>query len=149
MKSKGVAIRDVKVYIHLMGETDFRECSGCLCFAARRAARAITQLYDRHLRPSGLRSTQFTLLAYLLSHGPTPLLESAEFLGVERTTLTRNLRPLHASKLLAIDTGKDRRIKMISITAEGRRAAMSALPLWRMAQTEARQRSGDFSAISN
>jgi DNA-binding MarR family transcriptional regulator len=117
-----------------MNTSEFRDCDDCLCFAARRAARTITQFYDAQLRGSGLRTTQFTLLAYLLNAGRTPLNHAADYLGLERTTLTRNLQPLLAEGYIGIDSGEDRRVKMIGITAKGRAAAEAALPLWRRAQ---------------
>ena len=125
-----------------MKAADFRECNDCHCFAARMQARAITQRYDLHLRPSGLRTTQFTLLAFLIASGSASHHEAADYLGMERTTLTRNLQPLLRSGFIAIEGGKDRRVKLITATAEGRRAAAKALPLWRRAQEEAGQKTG-------
>lgn len=113
---------------------EFLECDDCLCFAARRAARAITQFYDRQLRESGLRSTQFTLLAFLLNAGTSSVNQAAEYLGMERTTLSRNLEPLLSAGYVRVDSGEDRRVKMIAITTKGRAAARAALPLWRQAQ---------------
>lgn len=117
-----------------MNQTEFLECDDCLCFAARRAARAITQFYDRQLRESGLRSTQFTLLAFLLNAGTSSVNQAAEYLGMERTTLSRNLEPLLSAGYVRVDSGEDRRVKMIAITTKGRAAARAALPLWRQAQ---------------
>src|ERR1700739_568003 len=84
-----------KVYIHLM-DSKFGECNDCLCFAARRAARGISQFYDAQLRSSGLRNTQFTLLSYLINAGRGPLTRAADYMGLERTSLSRNLQPLLA-----------------------------------------------------
>jgi DNA-binding MarR family transcriptional regulator len=114
--------------------SDLRECASCTCFAVRRAARTITQHYDRHLRPSGLRATQFTLLAVLSLEGPLPLSRAADRLGLERTTLTRNLRPLKARGLVDEEASGDRRVRMIAITRRGLAAARAALPRWRAAQ---------------
>ena len=115
-------------------ETEFRECALCTCFAARRAARAITQHYDRHLRPTGLRTTQFTLLTVLALGGPLPLTRAADRLGMERTTLTRNLRPLLARGLVTEEASGDRRVRTLAITRPGIAAARAALPRWREAQ---------------
>jgi DNA-binding MarR family transcriptional regulator len=114
--------------------TDLRECLSCSCFAVRRAARAITQHYDRHLRPSGLRATQFTLLVVLALEGRKPLGQIADFLGTERTTLTRNLRPLVARGLVVVGSHRDRRIQLLEASPRGVAAARKALPLWREAQ---------------
>ncbi len=121
-----------------METNPFRACQDCLCFAARRAARAITQAYDHQLRPSGLRATQFALLAFLITSGPAPVQQTADFLGMDRTTLTRNLKPLTQKGLVHLQSGKDRRVKIVAITADGRRKAEQALPLWRIAQKHAR-----------
>lgn len=110
------------------------ECVDCACFAIRRAARVVTQHYDRALRPSGLRVTQFTMLTMLALSGPTPLKQVADRLAMERTTLTRNLRPLMANGLVTVEPGDDRRVRRIAVTAKGQRAAAAALPLWRSAQ---------------
>lgn len=110
------------------------DCAGCLCFAVRRAARAITQHYDRALRPTGLRATQFTLLTVLALAGPLPVSRAAGRLGMERTTLTRNLRPLVRQGLVTLGDGDDRRIRTLTLTAKGRRAVVAALPHWRQAQ---------------
>ena len=110
------------------------DCTGCVCFAVRRAARAITQHYDRALRPSGLRATQFTLLTVLALAGPLPVSRAAGRLGMERTTLTRNLRPLVRQGLVTFGDGDDRRVRTLTLTAKGRRAAVAALPHWRQAQ---------------
>ncbi|HXH83164.1 MAG TPA: MarR family transcriptional regulator, partial [Candidatus Tectomicrobia bacterium] len=61
---------------------DFQECDACACFAVRRAARAITQHYDRRLRPTGLRATQFTLLVVLARADGMPLHRLADRLGL-------------------------------------------------------------------
>jgi DNA-binding MarR family transcriptional regulator len=113
---------------------DLRECLSCSCFAVRRAARLITQHYDRHLRPAGLRATQFSLLTVLSLVGPLPLSRLADRLGTERTTLTRNLRPLIARGFVTEERADDRRVKRYAITPNGVTAARAALPGWRQAQ---------------
>jgi DNA-binding MarR family transcriptional regulator len=120
-----------------MAKPDFSACAGCLCFAVRRAARAVTQRYDAHLRSSGLRATQFTLLVVLKNAGPQPQSRLAEILGMERTTLTRNLRPLLARGYVTYEVGEeDRRVRQIAITAAGIQVTARALPHWRKAQRE-------------
>jgi DNA-binding MarR family transcriptional regulator len=127
------------------------ECTACACFAVRRAARAITQHYERALRPSGLRASQFTLLTMLSVGGPLPLSRVADRLGMERTTLTRNLKPLIDAGLVGIGHGPDRRVRTIFITAKGHRAAVGALPASRRAQRDvARQLpTGVFDSLAN
>ena len=120
-----------------MTDAEFRECHDCLCFALRRAARAVTQHYDRLLRPSGLRTTQFSLLALLAQAGPMPMTRLATRLGLERTTLTRNLGPLAAKGWVAVEEDEDRRVRNVRITPPGKAKAKAALPLWRKAQAGA------------
>ena len=115
-------------------DPDFRECLTCSCFAAQRAARALTQHYERHLKPSGLSVNQFTLLTMLTLGGPQPLSRLADQMAVERTTLTRNLRAMLARGLVSESTTGDRRVRLLAITKRGSAAAIAALPLWREAQ---------------
>lgn len=129
------ALTDTCIYT-FVDQVDLSECGACACFALRRAARAITRLYDRQLRPTGLRATQFTLLAVLKNAGPQPLQVLADRLGVERTTLTRNLQPLLARHLVSEDAGADRRVRRLSVTPAGVQKAAAALPHWRKAQRQ-------------
>jgi DNA-binding MarR family transcriptional regulator len=122
----------------------FRECRNCLCFAARRAARAVTQHYDRQLRPTGLRVTQFSMLALLAAAGPMPINRLAREMGLERTTLSRNLQPLVAKRWITITEEDDRRVHSVEITGKGRAIVREALPLWRKAQASAKKRLGDL-----
>jgi DNA-binding MarR family transcriptional regulator len=121
---------------------DTSECQACLCFAVRRAARLVTQRYDAHLRPAGLRGTQFTLLVVLKNAGPQPLHRLARFLGMERTTLTRNLTSLLGRGYVSDQPGSDRRVRTISLTPAGADAVARALPHWRKAQREFAARLG-------
>ena len=113
---------------------DFSECLTCSCFAARRTARSITRHYERHLKPSGLRVTEFTLLSVLSIAGPQALSRVADLMAVERTTLTRNLRSLLSRGLVSESTTGDRRVRLLAITKRGTAAAAAALPHWRAAQ---------------
>lgn len=106
----------------------------CACFNLRRAARAITQLYDHTLAPSGLRATQLTLLVGLAKAGPVPFTRLAAALGMDRTTLTRNLAPLERDGLVTQKPGADRRVKLVEITDTGLTTLARAIPLWREAQ---------------
>jgi DNA-binding MarR family transcriptional regulator len=107
---------------------------GCACQAARRAARELTRAYDESLRPSGLRTTQFSILvAVALMRAPT-MSRLAEAVGLERTTLTRDLRPLSERGLVAVGPGADRRSRVVELTDAGRAAVAAAMPHWRRAQ---------------
>ncbi len=107
----------------------------CLCFNLRKAARAVTQLYDAALEPAGLRATQFSLLAVLDRRDAVTITDLARAMVMDRTTLTRNLRPLEKQGLVAIAPGDDRRTREVSLTRHGRQALKHATPRWRHAQT--------------
>lgn len=113
----------------------FLDCRGCVCAALRRASRAVTQHYERAFRGSGMRATQFTLLAVLTQTGPLPLSALANQAGMERTTLTRNLRLLQAKGFVRVQSsGADQRVRRVELTGAGRAAAARGLPAWRKAQ---------------
>lgn len=104
--------------------------AGCVCFHLRRSARTITQFYDRMLGPSGLRATQFSLMTVVRRTGGLPFSRLADVLGMDRTTLTRNLRPLERDSLVKIETASDRRVKLVRLTRVGERKQAEAEPLW-------------------
>jgi DNA-binding MarR family transcriptional regulator len=92
----------------------------CNCLAVRQAARYVTQLYDRHLAQSGLRTSQYGILAKLKRRGPMTINELAAELVIDRTTLGRNIRPLERDGLITITPGRtDRRIKELRLTTIG------------------------------
>lgn len=113
---------------------DLSGIRACHCLAARRAARAITRVYEQRLRSHGLRATQFSVLAALAIKGPTPMRELAEILGLERTTLTRVATPLERNGWIATDSSDDARVRMLRLTTAGRRKLEQAYPAWREAQ---------------
>ncbi len=115
---------------------DVETPANCTCFNLRKAARAVTRAYDEALKPSGLRATQFSLLGVVANRGPAGMTELARALVMERTTLTRNLKPLMDQGFLEAMDGADRRRRPIAITPRGRKALERALPAWRRAQAE-------------
>ena len=108
----------------------------CMCNSVRRASRALTNLYDAILAPSGLRVMQFSLLAHLASVDEATLMRLAEMRAIDRTTLTRNLMPLERDGLVTIVAGTDRRMRVVRITDAGRAAMQRAYPYWQMAQQQ-------------
>jgi DNA-binding MarR family transcriptional regulator len=109
--------------------------SFCACANLRKASRAVTQLYDESLQPTGLRATQYTLLVALTLGGSISISDLAQQLVMDRTTLTRNLSLLERQGLAAIAKGDDQRTRMVTLTNQGREALTKALPLWEQAQT--------------
>ena len=114
----------------------------CACFNIRKAARAISQLYDDVLRPSGLRVTQFSILAVTRRLGPVTVTRLAEVTVTDRTTLTRNLKLLAQQKLIRITLGKDRREREVTLTDRGHLALAQAFPLWKDVQKQVAQKLG-------
>ena len=118
-------------------EPDYMAAAGCFCLASRQAARKLTRLYDSHMQESGIRATQFTILSQLMLRGEMPVGRLAGFLGMERTTLTRNLALLETKKWISTKPGEDPRARMIAITAQGRGVVRRGFPYWAKAQAEA------------
>jgi DNA-binding MarR family transcriptional regulator len=134
--------KNVYTHIAVDDDLDLSDCNRCLCLASRRAARTITRAFDRHLRPHGLRVTQFTILVLLLRRRPSTIGDIADFLGLERTTLSRNLALIEAQGWVAIAPGEDARARIVSVTRKGRAAVAAALPSWRAAQDAATEAIG-------
>ena len=116
--------------------TDYMACAGCFCLASRQAARRITRLYDGHMQKSGIRATQFTILTQLMLRGDMPIGRLAGLLGMERTTLTRNLALPEQRKWISIVPGDDPRSRLVGITARGRAMVRRGFPFWSKAQAE-------------
>jgi DNA-binding MarR family transcriptional regulator len=108
----------------------------CNCLAVRQAARHITQFYERHMAPEGLRSTQYSIIARLARSGPLTIKELASLILLDRTAMGRALRPLERDKLVTISPGEDERMRMVKLTATGLAKAKSAAVRWRQAQKE-------------
>jgi DNA-binding MarR family transcriptional regulator len=109
--------------------------SDCNCLAVRQAARYVTQLYDRHLAASGLRTSQYGILAKLKRLGPMTINELAAELVIDRTTLGRNIRPLERDGLITITSGRtDRRVKELRLTAGGDERLNETRDSWIAAQ---------------
>jgi len=101
------------------------------------ASRAITALFEEHLRPSGLQgASQFTLLCAIALIGEVSISRLASALLMDRTTVTRTLKSLQASGWVQVASGTDRRERMVTITDPGREVLRRAIPLWRNAQSE-------------
>ena len=127
--------------------------TSCNCALLRQAARRATALYDAAMAPHGLRISQYALLGRLHRKGPCSLRALAAELGLDRTTLGRNLRPLERDGLVAAaqDEG-DRRVRRLEITEAGYTRLAAARPAWEEAQArfETRfgpERSADLRAV--
>ena len=106
----------------------------CACTELRRIARKLTSLYDAAMVPAGITITQYSLLASIGRAGQLSHTVLADKLGMDRTTLTRNLRSLIESQWVEVRSGQDRRQHLLQLTAAGKRKLKSSLPLWEKIQ---------------
>jgi DNA-binding MarR family transcriptional regulator len=120
-----------------LSPAQLEEMEGCFCAALRRTTRAVTQLYDTALRPLKLRSTQLPILVATSRFGRVPLAALAERLGMDRTTLLRNVRPLLRRKLVEVVTEQGSRRAELRPTPAGSALLARVLPGWRAAQASA------------
>ena len=110
--------------------------SNCVCFNLRRAARLVTQRYERALKKCGVKATQFSVLVTARNNDSIPLTKMARLLGMDRTSLTRTLNIMIEKGLVTVKTGDDKRGRQISITPTGIKVLEDAVVIWRNVQTE-------------
>jgi DNA-binding MarR family transcriptional regulator len=126
------------VYIHVMHELPKNllapKLGSCVCSQVRRLARKLSSFYDAILTPEELTITQYSLLANIARSKQLQHSALAEKVGMERTTLTRNLYPLLRAGWLKIVPGLDRRQKWLQLTGAGERKLVRSFPLWEEAQ---------------
>jgi DNA-binding MarR family transcriptional regulator len=125
-----------------MTKSCFDVAASCLCTKIRKAARAITSHYDDALKPCGLRSTQFTLLVAASVGSGSSISELAEQLGMDRTTLSRNIRPLERDGYVQLSNEHAGRTVVVTLTPKGARVIERALPMWQEAQRRLTRRFG-------
>jgi DNA-binding MarR family transcriptional regulator len=105
----------------------------CACLHTRMAARSITRAFDAALKPLGLETTQFTLLAAILADPSRSVTALAERLALERTSLSRNLALLVRRGLVTPEK-KGGRAVAYGVTEEGKRLIAEAMPRWQEMQ---------------
>ena len=136
-----------------MSDEKRQNLTDCNCRAVRQAARFVTQIYDRHLAPSGLRISQFGILAVLNNKGPLTINELAAELVIDRTTLGRNILPIEREGLIAVKPSAfDRRSKELRLTPAGEKRFREARKFWVEAQVQfesafGERRSGDLRTL--
>jgi DNA-binding MarR family transcriptional regulator len=106
----------------------------CLCTGLRQAAHAMTEIYDQALAPSGLKITMFRVIRRLSEAGEPTISELAKLVGLDRSSLGRNLKVLEREQLVSFSGGADERSKVVRLTRKGNAALASAMPLWRDVQ---------------
>ena len=125
----------------LRGQLD--DPRNCVCFNLRKATRAVTQVYDDALRPTGLRATQHSLLTVLDLAGTVSITDLAELAVMDRTTLARNLDLLEQEGLVRIRSGKDdARVREVTLTPAAKKKLAAALPYWEKAQARMTEKLG-------
>ena len=112
------------------------ELSQCNCLVIRQAARRVSQFYDAHLAPLGLKTSQYSILSKLNRLGPMSINEIADAMVMDRTTIGRAVRPLERDGFVKVEAAEDGRKRVINLTAAGRERAKEALAAWRQAQKE-------------
>src|ERR1041385_5626044 len=123
------------VHIHTMSkELDMSVPENCVCFNLRWVTRAVTQFYDAEMRRHGIRPTQGTILLALNAKESWTMADLSDWLGMERTTLVRNLRPLQRDGLVKAGGGGRGRLVELTITAKGRKQIEKLTPAWKSAQ---------------
>jgi DNA-binding MarR family transcriptional regulator len=117
----------------------------CLCSSIRRASRALTQRYERALRPLGLRVTQFTILQVLSRAKEASQGQLGEMLAMDSTTLTRTLEIMIQQRWVAERRGNDRRQRWLSLGKGGKSQLDRALPVWEKIQSQLQGEVGEHS----
>jgi DNA-binding MarR family transcriptional regulator len=110
------------------------EYGPCACSQLRRAARKLSMLYDQTLQPAGITVTQYAVLINVARAGEISRTALAAQLGMDRTTLTRNLIPLEKSNLLVPAQSADRRERLIRLSKSGAGKVRQSFTLWQKAQ---------------
>lgn len=116
-------------------QLDMATGENCVCFNLRWVTRAVTQFYDAEMRRHGIRPTQGSILAALQAKDSWNMAELSDWLGMERTTLVRNLRPLQRDGfVVATGGGRGNRVAL-TITTKGRKQVEALVPAWKSAQS--------------
>ena len=110
--------------------TRLEETRECLNFLVRRTSRIVGRYFDAALKPTGLRATQFNVMSVLAQSGAVSFTQLAALLGMERSVLARNLKPLERQGFAAVSTGDDKRIRVAELTPLGKKKLRSVLPVW-------------------
>src|SRR5512147_1943259 len=114
----------------------------CACHKVRMAARAVTRAYEEALRPTRLRATQLAVLVAVARADAISITSLAKSLGMDRSSLTRTLRPIEKDGLVILGMEGWRRSRTLRITQKGRTVLRDALPFWEKAQSILKRKLG-------
>ena len=121
---------------------------GCTNFKLRQLLRSVSRLYEAQMAPTGIKTTQYSLLSHLLTLGPVAPSELAQQMGLDASTLTRNLRPLIDQGYAAQGPGADARSRQITLTDAGRAKHAQAKQHWKRAQLSLNERLGAAQVVA-
>ena len=119
----------------MSAELDMSAMENCVCFNLRWVTRKVTQFFDAEMRRHGIRPTQGSILRALNAKENWSMAELSDWLGMDRTTLVRNLRPLQRDGLVELGGGGRGKLVELAITAKGRNQLGKLTPAWRAAQS--------------
>jgi DNA-binding MarR family transcriptional regulator len=112
------------------------ECLDCMCYEFRKTARVVINFYDDALKSADLKSNQFLILVAVATMQSTNFKTLAEFLGIDQSTLARNLVTVEKQNFVTVKPGKNKREKIITLSRKGRQKLVSTFPLWQKAQSD-------------
>ena len=110
--------------------------STCLNYNLKRTSRLVNHYYDKALKAAGVRASQFNLMVPVALRGAFSITELAALVGMERSALARNLKPLERKGWLTVTVGADRRTRVVHLARAGERVVLKAFPLWEHAERE-------------
>lgn len=129
-------IRSGKMKRPKLDKKTLEACLECACLSFRQASRMVTQLFDDALLPVGLLSTQLPVLIVVNLHSPITITRLASILIMDRTTLTKNLKPLQSKGYIRTVRSDDKRKTLLALTPQGEALLVKSYPLWRTAQRQ-------------
>ena len=118
------------------GDINLVECLDCLCYEFSKTARFVVSYYNAGLHDVDLKSNQFIILAAVGYMKETNFKNLADFIGIDQSTLVRNIVTVERQSFVKIRPGKNKREKIISLTRKGKNKLHKAFPHWKKAQTD-------------
>lgn len=117
----------------------------CACLSVKKAARTLTNLYDREFTRVGINSGQYAILLNIILLKSPTLNVLAEELNLKSSTMSRALSPLERDGLITMTAGLDKRTRCVRVTEKGGEIIKSCIPLWDKVQSRVRDDMGNDS----
>ncbi len=133
------------MYMHVIDRTSPLYC---LNANLRKASRAILSMYMDEMRESGIQGTQFTLLSTISGFGKAKITDLANFMGMDQTTVTRNINVLKKDGYVVAIPGEDKRTRLVELTPKGEQVVQQTYPMWLEAQTKLWDQLGEEKAAA-